>query len=550
MALSNFKDIITNKAYLINSKDREIFEKGDYQSFFGLSKTDAIEFIMYDVNNNQLPQQSADNQLVRYVPLTNTNIKDYFLIASNTVLQKNKLPAEYFIDAERLIKEAGYNNGIFKTQITLVNHRAGSNKPYDKLWIQEISPSRKEIRLQPLAKGVEVNVELKKRYDIFVYDNNFREDTQPFIDSFLAKIKPEDISTVITNKYTSTWFTRMKTEYTLSNFSTFVTNTHAKFLEACKFEFSNKESNVTSPDYGKPKTTQPSLDLSKKTILDICTRILIQILDSTMLKPKVNSTLNATEAFSPSADPVSKVLQRVKSDTIIDTTSPVVELATLSKSTTKEVTITTTTPDGDNDKKQTHFSARICIFGTDKEASKACNSGISLPVFTITGQITPGLVAYNDKFGKSPISGYYWIVNPVNTEILAINADGLIQRTSGGFCNNNSGGGGDGGGNRGGGGSTVCMTYVNTNSFTWVGDYTDCDGNFVSSARLEPYASICAIRGSVGGVALTESGPCYPTGGGGGGNKGGGGGGNTGGGGGNGGGGGGRGGEDGNQNFN
>ena len=111
-----------------------VFEKGDYQSFFGLSKTDAIEFIIYDVNNNQLPQQSANNQLVRYVPLTNTNIKDYFLIASNTVLQKNKLPAEYFIDAERLIKEAGYNNGIFKTQITLVNHRAGSNKPYDKLY--------------------------------------------------------------------------------------------------------------------------------------------------------------------------------------------------------------------------------------------------------------------------------------------------------------------------------------------------------------------------------------------------------------------------------
>ena len=450
MALSNFKDIITNKAYLINSKDREIFEKGDYQSFFGLSKSDAIEFIMYDVNNNQLPQQSANNQLVRYVPLTTDNIKDYFLIASNTVLQKNKLPAEYFIDAERLIKEAGYNNGIFKTQITLVNHRAGSNKPYDKLWIQEISPSRKEIRLQPLAKGVEANAELKKRYDIFVYDNNFREDTQPFIDSILAKIKPEDISNVITNKYTSTWFTRMRTEYSLSNFSTFVTNTHAKFLEACKFEFSNKESNVTSPNYGQPKTTAPSLDLSKKTIVDICTRILVQILDSTMVKPKVNSTLNATEAFSPSADPVSKVLQRAKSDTFVDTTSPVVELATLSKSTTKVVDITTTTPTGDTTQKQTQFLVGNCIFGTDPNPSKTCNSGISLPVYTSTGKIAAGLVAYNDKFGKSPITGYYWIVNPTNKEIVDINKNGTIETSKGGFCANNTGGGG--GGNTGGGG--------------------------------------------------------------------------------------------------
>lgn len=447
MALSNFKDIITNKAYLINSKDREIFEKGDYQSFFGLSKTDAIEFIIYDVNNNQLPQQSANNQLVRYVPLTNTNIKDYFLIASNTVLQKNKLPAEYFIDVERLIKEAGYNNGIFKTQITLVNHRAGSNKPFDKLWIQEISPSRKEIRLQPLAKGVEANAELKKRYDIFVYDNSFREDTQPFIDAILAKIKPEDISNIILNKYTNTWFTRMKTEYALSNFSTFVTNTHSKFLEACKYEFSNKESNVASPDYGKPKKTAPSLDLSKKSIADICTRILVQILDFTMLKPKVNTTLTATEAFSPSADPVSKVLQRAESDTKIDTTSPVVELATLTKTSTKNVDITTTTSTGgntDTTQKQTQFLVGNCIFGTDPNPSKTCSSGISLPVYTKSGKIAAGEIAYNDKFGKSPITGYYWIVNPTNKEIVDINRNGTIETSKGGFCANNTGGGGGG----------------------------------------------------------------------------------------------------------
>lgn len=450
MALSNFKDIITNKAYLINSKDREIFEKGDYQSFFGLSKSDAIEFIIYDVNNNQLPQQSADNQLVRYVPLTNTNIKDYFLIASNTVLQKNKLPAEYFIDAERLIKEAGYNNGIFKTQITLVNHRAGSNKPFDKLWIQEISPSRKEIRLQPLAKGVEANPELKKRYDIFVYDNSFREDTQPFIDSILAKIKPEDISNIILNKYTSTWLTRMKTEYALSNFSTFVTNTHSKFLEACKYEFSNKESNIASTDYGKPKTTPPSLDLSKKSITDICTRILVQILDFTMVKPKVNTILNATEAFSPSLDPVSKVLQRAKSDTFVDTTSPEVELATLTKSSTKQVDIQTSTPIVDNTQKTTQFFVGNCIFGTDTNASKTCSSGISLPVYTKSGKIAAGEIAYYDKFGKSPISGYYWIVNPSNKEIVEIDRNGKIQSNTGGFCANNTGGGG-GGGNSGGG---------------------------------------------------------------------------------------------------
>ena len=67
--LKNFKEIIENKAYRINPNDRNIFEQGDLQSFFGLSEDDVIEFIMYDFSENQLPQK--DNGLVRYISLTN-----------------------------------------------------------------------------------------------------------------------------------------------------------------------------------------------------------------------------------------------------------------------------------------------------------------------------------------------------------------------------------------------------------------------------------------------------------------------------------------------
>jgi hypothetical protein len=528
MALSNFKNIITNKAYLINSKDREIFEKGDYQSFFGLSKSDAIEFIIYDVNNNQLPQKSADNKLVRYVPLTTDNIKDYFLIATDTVLQKNKLPAEYFIDAERLIQEAGYNNGIFKTQITLVNHRAGSNKPFDKLWIQEISPSRKEIRLQPLSKGVEVNPELKERFNVFVYDGNFREDTQPFIDSFLAKIKTEDISNVIMNKYTSPWFTKMKNEYSLTNFSQFIIDTHSKFLEACKYEFSNKESNVTSAEYGKQKLTPPSVGLSKKQIIDICTRILIQILDSKMIKPVANTQLNVTQASDASLDKVSKILQRVKSDTYVDTSLPTVETATIQKDVVKDANTNILAPDAQP------ISYKLVRNSTaaPKDAS---------------------VIEYLDGYTKQKKSIKYDTISddkttPYTTQVCALSNSftGNLQYwtiTQLGYCSG-VGDGGGGGGKGDGGGSTVCYTYVNNSYDSWIGDYTDCDGNYISGAQLASYSSICAVRGTPytkSGGNLTLSVACYPGGGngvgggnkgGGGGNTGGGGGGNTGGGGG------------------
>jgi len=97
MAIQFFKDIVDSKGYRINSKDREIFERGDLQSFFGLSDADAIEFIIYDVNDNQLPQDKYG--LVRYVPLTTQNIRDYFLIADGTLFQAFNFPNEYFLSA-------------------------------------------------------------------------------------------------------------------------------------------------------------------------------------------------------------------------------------------------------------------------------------------------------------------------------------------------------------------------------------------------------------------------------------------------------------------
>ena len=84
MAIKSFKEIIKNKGYRINSKDREIFEKGTLQSFFGFSDSDMIEFILYDANDNQLPQ-GDDGKQVRYIKLSSENINDYILIPEGTL---------------------------------------------------------------------------------------------------------------------------------------------------------------------------------------------------------------------------------------------------------------------------------------------------------------------------------------------------------------------------------------------------------------------------------------------------------------------------------
>ena len=324
MAIKTFKEIIDNKGYRIEAKDREIFEQGNLQSFFGLGDQDAIEFIMYDINDNQLPQKGGD--LVNYVTLSTQNIKDYILLPEGTIFQRYQFPKEYFVDVERLIKEAGYDSGIFKTQITLINKRVGSEQKYNKLWINEISPSRTEIRLLPLKKGLETNPELRERFNLMIRDGNFRDDTIYFVFQFIENITPTKISSYMRDKYSDKFLTRLKTEFKIQDFETFATRVYDKFVESSAYEFTNRISELNNVNYGKPKNSRPSIELTKSTIVATCQRLLISSLDYHLLRPDVKTTTTFDAGNDASYDEVGKVLQRLNSDTKIDTRSPIIEL--------------------------------------------------------------------------------------------------------------------------------------------------------------------------------------------------------------------------------
>lgn len=318
MALKNFKDIINNKAYFINSKDRDIFEKGDLQSFFGLSNKDAIEFIVYDANNNQLPQK--DWGLVRYIPMTTENISDYFLVADGTTFQRFNFPSEYFIDIERLLQEAGYTNGIFKTQVTLINHRVGSNDKFDKLWISEISPSRTEVRLFPLKRKETEGTDLFQRFGIFVKDGQFREDTIAEALSIVEDVNPIDVAKHLTDKWGKNWIDKLKTEYKINSLEGFLQKVQSTFTQAAINEFTNRISDPNDLNFGKPKTTKPNLELSKTNVKKTCIDLYIRALDFNLSKPVFNSTAQINLDTNASVDIVSQVKQLKESDANIEAT--------------------------------------------------------------------------------------------------------------------------------------------------------------------------------------------------------------------------------------
>lgn len=318
MALQSIKSVIQNKGYLIEQKDRAIFELGDLQSFFGFSQNDAIEFIVYDSNDNQLPQ--ANGELVRYIQLSTENINDYFLIPNGTIFQKYQLPKEYFIDAERLLREAGYNNGIYKTQITLINKRVGSENLMDKMWISEISPSRTEVRLFPLIKNQpkEMLDDLKERFDTFVNNRKFREDyiNQAFV--YIEQINPSEVGTFIKTKYGEDFFNTLVNEYKISSFDTFVTQIHKTFMEACIYEFTNRISDINDINYGKPKNKKPKATINSNQLQSSIQRILVSVLNKYLPNPDVKETSTFDTVKNESLDEVSMILQKTTSDVLID----------------------------------------------------------------------------------------------------------------------------------------------------------------------------------------------------------------------------------------
>jgi hypothetical protein len=339
MALQSIKSVINNEGVFLTQKDREIFQlkKENLKSFFGLSNSDAIEFILYDVNDNQLPQKTFGS--VRYVPLNSQTISDYFLVSDSTKLANGQLPSEYFIDVERLIREAGYTSGIFKVQITLINKRVGSENEGDKLWIQEISRSRTEVRLRPLLRDQteEVKQNLQNRFRLFVKNQEFREDVSPIVPSFLDKVNSVRAENFLTQKYSDTNFIqRLKDEFKISNFPKFLSDVQNKFTEAVNYEFSNKNSDINDVNYGKDKNTPLSLDLSLKEVDEKCKIILGQCINKFLPTQNINTKTEKEIQTNASQNEIRTLLQTQRNPTsVINPKDVMINMAT--KNPAKEV---------------------------------------------------------------------------------------------------------------------------------------------------------------------------------------------------------------------
>ena len=324
MAIQDFKEIEERKGYLVEKEDRKIFQKEISKANFGLGCADMIEFILYDVSDNQLPQ-GDDGKLVRYIHLDDANISKYFTISDNIVTKKKGDVPEFIVDIEALIREAGYNNGIFKTQVTLLNRRLGNELgDTDKLWIHEISPSRTEIRVLPI-RAKEKNEDLEKRYGVFTNGDTFRDDVIYYIEKFIESIDlPKIISTFLMSKGTEEdgkkYINKIKTEFKIESFDIFMYQVERKFIESMQYYARKRVWNINDVNYGKPSEEQDCVELSIKKLQQDAITALINSIDFNLPKRNIQENSVLTKEEQITLDKVKQILKSRTSDNIYDST--------------------------------------------------------------------------------------------------------------------------------------------------------------------------------------------------------------------------------------
>jgi hypothetical protein len=242
----NIDSNIENVGHFIESDDLFIISKNEIEETeFGQSQHDVMEVSVYDINNNLLPQKSGNN--VAYIKTTNIQTYLYNITNANGI-------KEFAIDIEKLLSDLGFTNGILKVNINFVRNKIGTENESTRVWIQEVSPSRQEIRILPLkTKDNSINVINNNQFqnlqnlnkDFLFYKNIILDSLNSFENNFLSKIDDE-----LVNKFGNDFFITLKTDFGLNNFDNIKSKIFSDFKQSITYYLTNKYYNLEESNFG------------------------------------------------------------------------------------------------------------------------------------------------------------------------------------------------------------------------------------------------------------------------------------------------------------
>jgi hypothetical protein len=266
MALNDFKNIeninlnLDTTAQLLNSKDLNIFKTSiSNVTDFGMSKNDVIEFRVYDIGNNLLEQTGG--KTVNYIH--KDNLPKYLKSSIDSKTQEKI----FEIDVEKLVKEAGYGNGEFKVVFNFLKNYVGNENQKQKVWIHEVSPSRTEIRIQPLITNDEAqNRQINRRYTSFMDGAAELRENVINIKNKIDKVElqiSDLIDKYFIEKHGQKWLDVVKADYkflTDSQYKSFKQKIFTDFKKSIFAQLDGKEFKLGNPNFNQIVSAPLDLD--------------------------------------------------------------------------------------------------------------------------------------------------------------------------------------------------------------------------------------------------------------------------------------------------
>lgn len=260
MSLDKFKninDVLTKGTSLtteLTATELKLIDKGFITTPFLVGNNDVLEFILYDSTNNVLEQVDYGN--VRYI---SANEISNYIIRSENVLDTIYDGGGFLIDVKKLVKEAGYNTGVFRVQFNFVNNRVGSKIEMDRLWIHEISPSRTELRLLPynnfntnIAYEADIERDLNQAYESFVVGRFSGDEVYSEINEIINRLDVQRLQDTFAKIKSKDYIDRIQYEFGITNYDQFFNKVLESMKEAVRHALLHKNSIIGTSDFGKP----------------------------------------------------------------------------------------------------------------------------------------------------------------------------------------------------------------------------------------------------------------------------------------------------------
>ena len=298
MSIQNYSNIDNinlrkeTEGKILSDKELLIISKGEKEIIkFGENFDDLMEVSLYDINNNLLPQKSGNN--VAYIK--SGDIKNYIYNVSNKTGQQ-----EIAINAEKLLNDLGFTNGIFKLNINFVRNKIGSENVLTRVWVQEISPSREEIRIIPLkTSNTIINTKTNRQFrnlkklnkDFATVKSNILKSLDTFVSNAAIYTKIDDY---IVAKFGKDYIPTLAKDFgiTATTFENKKKEIITNFQLSVKNYLSNKEWDILTTTFGKTITDTTKIFVDSEiydteTILNTINVILSKCIEKTFKDIKV-----------------------------------------------------------------------------------------------------------------------------------------------------------------------------------------------------------------------------------------------------------------------